>query len=200
MPSIQRNDTQIYFEVRGRGYPIVLGHSFLCSGGMWKPQLEPLSSQYRVINIDLRGHGKSGSDNEPFDLYDLVDDFLYVLDYLKIEKAIWVRLSIGGMVALRAAISNEKRVAGLVLLDTDAGKEAALNKMKYRAMASFAKIFGIRPLAPYIMRMFLCPFTRLLNPDLVREWKTKVLSVPITAALQTVSALVRRESIIEELK
>jgi 3-oxoadipate enol-lactonase len=200
MPSIERNDIQIYFEDRGKGHPIILGHSFLCSGEMWKPQLEPLSNQYRVINIDLRGHGKSGVNNEPFDLYDLVDDFLFILDHLNIEKAIWAGLSIGGMIALRAAITNEKRIAGLILLDTHAGAETALNKMKYRAMASFTRIFGIRPLVPYIMRLFFCPITRLNRPDLIGEWKTKILSIPITTALQTVYALVKRESIIEKLK
>ena len=49
----------IYYEVRGTGLPIVLGHSFLCSGEMWNPQLEALSKNHQVLNLDLRGHGRS---------------------------------------------------------------------------------------------------------------------------------------------
>ena len=105
MPSIERDCLKIHFEDLGSGPPVVLGHSFLCSGEMWSPQVPKLAERHRVINIDERGHGHSGKLSEPFDLYDMVDDVLAVLDHLGIKNAVWAGLSIGGMVALRAALA-----------------------------------------------------------------------------------------------
>ncbi|GMG88744.1 hypothetical protein MNKW57_30650 [Biformimicrobium ophioploci] len=75
-----------------------------------------LAQQYRVINIDLRGHGRSGAVSRPFSLYDLVMDVVAVLDSLDIHRAVWCGLSIGGMVAMRAALACPDRVAVLAQL------------------------------------------------------------------------------------
>jgi len=111
--TVERNGATIYYEVTGSGPAIVLMHSFLCSGEMWGPQIEPLSAQYEVINIDMRGHGKSGPAETPFDLYDLVGDVVAVLDREGVDRACWAGLSIGGMIALRAALTAPDRVGAL---------------------------------------------------------------------------------------
>ena len=125
MPKLETNGVRIHYEEVGAGPPVVLGHSFLCSGEMWRPQIEPLAERHRVINIDHRGHGRSGALTNPFDLYDMVGDVTAVLDHLEVERAIWAGLSIGGMVAMRAAIAVPERVAGLILVDTDADAETS---------------------------------------------------------------------------
>jgi pimeloyl-ACP methyl ester carboxylesterase len=166
---------------------------------MWAPQVDPLAERYQVINIDLRGHGRSGVMDEPFDLYDLVDDVLGVLDHLRIERAIWAGLSIGGMVALRAAITATDRVSGLILLDTHAGFETTFNKVKYRAMAAAARVVGTRPLAPQIAHMFFSSHTRATKPELVKEWQARFTSVALVAVQRTAAALCERDSIVEKL-
>jgi 3-oxoadipate enol-lactonase len=199
MPIIAQNNTNIYYEVSGEGCPLILGHSFLCSGEMWTPQIGPLAERCQVLNVDLRGHGKSGLINRPFDLYDLVDDVLAVLDHQGIERAVWAGLSIGGMVALRAALVANNRVSGLILLDTHAGAETTLKKLKYRAMALAAKVTGTGPLLPQVVRMFFSSHTRSTKPELINEWKAKFASVPLSSILHTVEALRRRDSIVERL-
>jgi len=47
---------EIFFEDVGTGTPVVLGHSFLCSGKMWREKVPALVDRFRVINPDLRGH------------------------------------------------------------------------------------------------------------------------------------------------
>ena len=94
MPTVESDGLEIYYEVHGSGPPLILLHSFLCSGEMWREQLEPLASHFRVVNVDLRGHGRSQTlDREP-DLYALVEDAIAVLDALEIERATWMGLSI----------------------------------------------------------------------------------------------------------
>ena len=139
MPSIERNGVKIHFEEVGTGPPVVLGHSILCSGEMWVNQIPRLAERYRVINIDQRGHGQSVPATGPYELSDMVGDAFAVLDHLEIERAVWAGLSMGGMVAMHAAIAEPGRVSALLLLDTHAGAETAYKKLKYRALSMGAR-------------------------------------------------------------
>lgn len=199
MPYVSRDGIKIYYEVSGSGPPVVLGHSFLCSGEMWKPQLPFLGGQNTVINIDLRGHGRSGEICRDFDLYDLVEDVLAVLDQLGVDQAVWAGLSIGGMVALRAAVKAKDRVSGLILLDTHAGTESMTRKFKYWAMVAVSRVIGTTPLIPQVIRMFFSSYTREGNPELVHEWRERFSSVSVNTIVHTVAALTSRDSVVEQL-
>jgi pimeloyl-ACP methyl ester carboxylesterase len=79
MPKILRNGLAIAYDVVGSGPWVVMTHSFLCERSMFRAQVAALQTRFRVINVDLRGHGESGDSTQPFTLYDLVDDVLAVL-------------------------------------------------------------------------------------------------------------------------
>jgi len=199
MPEISRNGVRICFDDVGSGPPVVLGHSLLCSGEMWGPQLPVLAESYRVINVDQRGHGRSGHLTEPFDLYEMVADVVAVLDELGIDQAVWAGLSIGGMVAMRAAISVPNRVSGLILVDTHAGAETGYKKFKYRAMGAGAKLLGTRPFLPAIVPLMFGPTTRRLQPDLVDDWRERFAAIHLPSLNLTVDALARRDNVIEKI-
>ena len=199
MPEISRDGVRIYFDDVGSGPPVVLGHSLLCSGEMWGPQVPALAERYRVINVDQRGHGRSGHLTEPFDLYDMVDDVVAVLDELGIDHAVWAGLSIGGMVAMRAAMTVPDRVSGLILVDTHAGAETGYKKLKYRAMGAGARLFGTRPFLPGIVPLMFGPTTRRLKPELVDEWREKFASLHVPSLNLVVAAVIRRDSVIDRL-
>ena len=55
----QINGINIAFSDEGQGQPIVFLHAFPLNRSMWDPQVEGLKSQFRIITIDLRGHGES---------------------------------------------------------------------------------------------------------------------------------------------
>lgn len=199
MPFAHHQDLDLYFEDVGTGTPVVLGHSFLCSGKMWREQVPALAGKCRVINPDLRGHGRSSDVNRPFSLYDAVLDVVAVLDQLGIGRAIWCGLSIGGMVALRAALICPERVSGLIILDADAGAETALRKVKYLAMGTGARALGVSPFLPSISRLMFGATTRRRNPALVREWKKEFASVRVPAVLLCLDALMHRDSLLPRL-
>lgn len=199
MPCVRRGNVGIDYEVHGVGPPLLLLHSFLCNRQMWAPQVGVLATRYRVINVDLRGHGKSTLPDRPFDLYDLVDDLLAVLDQERIGQAVWAGLSIGGMLAMRAALVAGERVSGLILLDTDAGAETAWNRLRYQLMAGAARILGTAPLVPQVIRMFFCARTRRTRPDLVRQWREEIASVPLVTIRRTVAALRHRDAVLTSL-
>jgi pimeloyl-ACP methyl ester carboxylesterase len=199
VPEVERGEVTIYFEDVGAGPAIVLGHSFLCSGEMWAEQVGPLSEHCRVINVDQRGHGRSGPALRDFDLEDMVADVVAVLDHVGVERAVWCGLSIGGMVALRAALSVPDRVRALVLVDSDAGAETTAKKLKYRAMDVGAKLFGIRPFLPSVSRLMFGPSTCRRRRDLVEAWEARFAAVHLPSISRTLGALVRRHSITHRL-
>ncbi|HJO02497.1 MAG TPA: alpha/beta fold hydrolase [Acidobacteriota bacterium] len=197
---LDRNGVRIYFDDRGAGMPVVFGHSFLCSGDMWRYQIAALSERYRTINIDCRGHGRSGPAVASFTLYDLVDDVLAVLDHLEIGTAVWAGLSIGGMVALRAALRAPSRVAGLVLVDTHAGAETIWKTLKYRALAIGATRLGIRRFLPAVVPLMFGRTTLREAPELVREWSERFAGVHMPSVLAGLDALVRRDTVVDRLE
>ncbi len=199
MPTVSNDGVGIHYEVTGDGPPVVLLHSFLCSGTMWREQVKPLARHWRVINIDARGHGRSGRVERPFTLYDMVDDSTAVLDDAEIERAVWVGLSIGGMVALRAALRTPDRVAGLILIDTDAGVESGFKRVKYRALRAAARVFGIRPLVPQIRRQMFGSTTRKQRPEMVAEWSRRFAEADLPSMLRTLDALLDRDDLGPEL-
>jgi len=195
-PNRQR---RIHFEESGAGVPIVLGHSFLCDGDMWRGQILGLSEKYRLINVDFRGHGRSAKAPGPFTLYDAVDDVVGVLDELGIEQAVWCGLSIGGMVAMRAALTVPERVKKLIILDSDAGSERAMKAMRYRLMATGVRMLGFGPFLYEVCRLMFGHTTRTTRPELVEEWREKFAAVDIPSMLAGLDALVKRDSILPKL-
>ncbi|MBB5148839.1 MULTISPECIES: alpha/beta fold hydrolase [Ureibacillus] len=104
-----------YLDV-GTGEEIVFIHGLGNRIQAWAPQLE-LTTQYRLIIIELRGHGDS-PEKENINVEFFAKDIIEVLDYLNIEKAHFVGLSLGGIVALEICKRFKKRVKSLILCNT----------------------------------------------------------------------------------
>src|SRR3972149_956215 len=160
MATATRNGITLHYEVSGSGPAIVLTHSFLCDDSLFTHQVAALERTHRVINIDLRGHGRSGPSESPYTIYDLVDDVVAVLDAEGVASAIWMGLSIGGFLSLRAALTRPERVRALVLIDADAGPETAWKKLKYTAMKWGLQTVGPRVVVPAGMPIMLGRTTR----------------------------------------
>jgi pimeloyl-ACP methyl ester carboxylesterase len=89
---------------------------------MFRPQIALLSGRFRCIAWDERGHGRTASGQlAPFTYYDSADDLVAILDHLGIERAVLIGMSQGGFLSLRCALTHPKRVAALVLIDTQPG-------------------------------------------------------------------------------
>lgn len=116
----------------GRGYPaIIFLHGFFMDSRMFEKQLPDLQLKYRVICMDIRGFGRSKSNNKSFSLYDLVNDVIKLADHLKIKQFIICGMSMGGYIALRACIRVPKRIIGLILIGTQIGQDNKETVSKY---------------------------------------------------------------------
>lgn len=165
MPTIERPNATVAYDVVGSGPAIVLGHSLFCTRSMWRGVSGRLQESYCLINVELRGHGESSADG-PFTLADLVDDWLAILDQEGIERAALCGLSTGGMTAMRAAGRAPERVAGLALLDTNAAPETPFNRFQYTLLGWGYSHLGLLPRRKLLQSMY-SPSTLAERSDLV---------------------------------
>ena len=98
--------------------PLLLGGSLGTTAAMWEPQIAALSSVFRVIRFDHRGHGRSPVPAGPFAMADLARDVVALLDRLGIGRAHYAGLSLGGMVGQWLAVHHPERLDRLALLAT----------------------------------------------------------------------------------
>jgi pimeloyl-ACP methyl ester carboxylesterase len=117
--AITTNDgVSIAYETSGNGSPaIVFVHGWSCDKSYWKGQIEHFSKTYKVVNVDLGGHGESSLGRQDWTIYSFGTDVAEVIKHLKLERVILVGHSMGGDVIADAAIQLPGRVAGLILVD-----------------------------------------------------------------------------------
>ncbi len=107
------NGIRMYYAEFGEGDPILLIHGGLASSDYWANEVAELSKTHRVIVADSRGHGRSSRTSAPMG-YDLMaEDYLALLDYLKIPKTAIVGWSDGGIIGLDIAMAHPERVTKL---------------------------------------------------------------------------------------
>lgn len=109
--------------------PLVLLHALATCRDLWLPQLPAWATLFRVIRIDLPGHGQSPLIDGAATLAGFADEVAKVLDDLGIERAAFVGLSLGGMVAQAFALKYPQRCSALVLAHTSARTDAPVREL-----------------------------------------------------------------------
>jgi len=129
---------RLYYEDTGGDKPaIVFSHGLLMDHSMFAPQIEHLRQTYRCIAWDERGHGGTEQvpDLSPFTYWDAAEDLAHLLQYLGIERAIFVGMSQGGFQSLRCALSYPGLARALILIGTQTGPEDPMHVNGNAALA-----------------------------------------------------------------
>lgn len=109
------NGLRMYYEVYGKGQPVVLLHgSFMTITTNWPEMIARLSKTRQVIAVEMQGHGRTADIQRDFSYENLSDDVAALLDYLKIPKADLIGYSLGGGVAMLTAIRHPDKVRKVV--------------------------------------------------------------------------------------
>lgn len=115
------NGRRIFFDLVGpeAGPVVCMTHSLASDGGMWAEQVPPLlAAGFRVLRIDMRGHGGSDPVDGTYTMPALAGDVALVLDALGIAKVHYIGLSIGGMLGQAFAIEHGGRLHSAMWCDT----------------------------------------------------------------------------------
>src|SRR6266481_285712 len=113
------NGIKVYYEVYGKGRPIVLLHGAFYTIQMnWGQLIPDLSKTRKVIAIEFQGHGHTPYSDRKLDLATLASDVEGVMNHLKVDSADVAGYSMGGSVAYQLAIQSPKRVRKLVIISS----------------------------------------------------------------------------------
>lgn len=112
---LEWHGTRLRYAVGGDGPPLVLVHGLGGTIENWRALAPPLAESHRVVVPDLPGHGHSAPLPEARNLDPLAEAVLAVLDAEGAGSAVWVGHSLGGVLALRAAVLRPDAARGIVL-------------------------------------------------------------------------------------
>ena len=113
------DEVAISYNVYGQGQPtLVFVHGWSCDSRYWREQVPFFAGQYRVVTLDLAGHGHSGVGRAEYTMQAFGQDVKAVVKALQAEKVILIGHSMGGGIIAEAARLMPQRVIGLIGIDT----------------------------------------------------------------------------------
>lgn len=193
MPRIPINGTRMNIEVIGTGPPIVALHGFTGSLETWESFAAAARGYYTVVLVDMLGHGLSDapSDPERYCMERCIQDLVALLDYLGLKRVHWLGYSMGGRVALSAAVALPGRTATLIAESASPGlataQERATRVQEDARLADWLEEVGIERFVehweniPLLARQARLPAAVL---DRVRERRLRNTSVGLANSLR----------------
>jgi 3-oxoadipate enol-lactonase len=164
---LKSSDAEIAYWTLGAGTPVVLLHPFPAHHEFWLPVADALSTRYRMILPDLRGHGESAVGEGPATMEKHAADLARVMDDANVGRAPLVGVSIGGYVLFEFWRKHRGRVAALGLCNTKApadGPEAHAARLQ---AANDVLERGTEPFFESMIPKLMGRTTRETRPDLV---------------------------------
>jgi 3-oxoadipate enol-lactonase len=157
---------------------LILSNSLAADHTMWDAQIPALTSRYRVLRYDTRGHGLSDAPEGPYSFDMLVEDVVALMDHHGIDKASYMGLSLGGMTGLGLALKHPGRVEKLVCCDARADAPEPFVKGWDDRLAVVARE-GMRGILQGTMERWLVPSFRKENPDETARVEQMILSTSV---------------------
>ena len=115
MPRAKLNAISLYYEIYGKGHPVLLVSGLNSDNASWAGVRDKLAKHFRVIVFDNRGSGRSDTPEKKYSIREMADDAMSLLDHLQIKKCHVIGHSMGGYIAQEMAIYYPERVVKLIL-------------------------------------------------------------------------------------
>lgn len=114
-----KDGTPIFYTTSGKGNTtLVFVHGWTCDHTYWRKQLDEFAKEYRVVAMDLAGHGKSGSTRSSYTMGSFGGDVAAIVETMNLNRVVLIGHSMGGPTIAEAARLMPERVIGLVGVDT----------------------------------------------------------------------------------
>jgi len=180
MKAIQHHGVEINYNIYGAGSPTLLFvHGSFIDQTYWQNQVEYFKNKYRIVTIDLAGHGKSGSNRDVWTVEEFGEDVIAILKQLDLQNTILIGHSVGADATLEAAVELSDRVTGIIaidyfknagtpLLDKDQVEKITenLNKDFANTSGEYAKMALLTPETPPAITEKIVVAYRNADPDM----------------------------------
>ena len=194
------NGISLAYHDQGRGVPLIFLHAFPLNRSMWVEQEQALSSRFRVVTVDLRGHGESDAPLWHYTLDQAADDVIGLLDHLSIRQAVFVGLSMGGYILLALYRRYADRVRGLVLANTRAQADSIEGREGRFQMAQTAYKTGPSSIADIMIPKLLSHETVHTKPELVGRVRAMIEGNQVSGIAGDLMAMAERPDFVPLLK
>jgi pimeloyl-ACP methyl ester carboxylesterase len=167
-----------------RGQPVVLIHGYTDNARDWVPLIPYLSKEFRLIAVDIRGHGRSDKPECCYTRIDFAYDIKLLLDALHIDRADVVGHSLGSLITQMLAEQWPGRIRKVVLISSTAGPRPGSppRKPAFDYAAEIRKLKEpIDPDSPFMIAWWDSP--KPVNPDFIRRQRRDAAQIPLAVWL-----------------
>ncbi|MDI6814818.1 MAG: alpha/beta hydrolase [Dehalococcoidales bacterium] len=131
MPFVEVENGRLYYEISGKGRWLVLIHGAWASHEWWRWQVPELSQTYKVLSLDVRGHGQSSKLERPYHVDGFTRDLEALFQEVGVDEVALVGWSMGGIISMQYYLNYPSKVKALVLIATRAHRNPKL-KLRMR--------------------------------------------------------------------
>jgi len=185
------NDRRLRFDLLGTGRrTICFAHALAADSGMWAEQVPALLARgFRVLTIDMRGHGRSDAVTGDYTLRELAADIAAIIAAVELDRVDFVGLSIGGMIGEALAVHFKEHVASLFLCETPPASLKNAREIWAPRMAAARTANSLEPIADPTMARWLTEEFRARNPGRWRQIRETVAGTSVAGYCGCVAAL-----------
>ena len=190
--SVPINGTDVYYQLRGKGNPVVLIHGFGEDGNIWERQLQYLESQMELIVPDLPGSGQSPLGKEDWTIDSLAGVIKSILDHEKIKKTVLVGHSMGGYITMGFAEKYPQYLAAYGLFHSSAFADNEEKKATRRKGIEFIRQNGAFAFLKTMIPGLFSDYTKKNEPGLVKNHFDKQNNFSAASLVNYYEAMIKR--------
>ena len=165
------------YVVEGEGPWITLAHSLASDLSLLQAQAAMLVKHFKVLRIDLRGHGRSPALPPPYTMSGLAQDVQLVFDKLGITQTAWFGVSLGGMIGLTHALRHPGVITRMVVGDTTSGYPDSAHG-GWRDRIGMVRERGTAAVVDGTLARWFTPDFARREPDTARHWAEVIAATP----------------------
>lgn len=193
MPVVEHPQFRMAYDDDGKGQPILFIHGYPLNRKMWQPQRQELSSSFRLILPDLRGHGESTPTEGEYSMNLLAEDCAFLLDQLGITQPITVcGLSMGGYIAFAFLRKYPQRVKSLILTATRAAPDSPEAREKRLQAIQEARSQGLGSIVDSMIPRLTSKRTQQENQPLLDEVRKIMQATSVSAVIGDLQGMMSR--------
>ncbi|MCL4549292.1 MAG: alpha/beta hydrolase [Bacteroidetes bacterium] len=179
-----KDGVEIAYTVHGSGEPALLFvHGWSCNKSYWDEQVKTFSPKYKVVTLDLAGHGESGHNRKNYTPQSFGGDVAAVVNKLKLKKVILIGHSMGGAAIIEAAVLLKGKVIGIIGADTFQDLTQTMEKAQAEQFLKPFKEDFVKQTSGFVRSMFTPKSDTVLVNKVVKDMSSAPPEIAINVIL-----------------